>query len=56
MMKKILISSAYGPHILGEKALLLYNIRTLKNMHKKNYWMFGGEFNMIASLVEKKEV
>lgn len=52
--EKILISSIYGPHILGEIKAFLNSIRMMNNMHTKKYWLLGGGYNMIMHMIEKK--
>ena len=49
-----MIMAVYGPYIQGEKNDFLNSIRTLRSQHTEQYWMIGGDLNMILNLSEKK--
>lgn len=49
-----LITNVYGPQKAEDKLRLLTSLEDLRDRHLGIPWIFGGDFNMIASLSKKK--
>lgn len=50
----VLLTSVYGPHILGERRDFLKKLANMRNIYPKDLWIARGDFNMITNLAEKK--
>lgn len=51
-----LITNVYGPQKLEDKLRLLISHEELRERYPVMPWILGGDFNMIRSLIEKKNV
>ena len=48
------ITNVYGPFQLAQKPTFLEEIHNTKEWVGREYWIIGGDFNIVRSLEEKK--
>ena len=48
------VTNVYGPFQLARKTAFLEEIRNMEEWVGEDYWLMGGDFNLIRSMEEKK--
>jgi hypothetical protein len=52
--EEVICTNVYGPQMLEDKRRMLLDLENLREWNSNLHWILAGDFNIIATLAEKK--